>query len=315
MSHTDAFQENILELRYQARYLRAIETSGNHRQHMANSPIVVFLPAGLKYSVGPGRLFVSYARTLAKRGYCCYRFDPLGIGISDGELPSEPIHKHWNHIETGGFVEELAFFIRHIKGKNPGKKIVICGLCGGAITAILLADRYPQLVDGIVSINVEPFFSTEAPIPTSEETLTRINSVMKIYASKILSAAAWWRLLSLQSDIRGILRISTRFLLQGRQKGKKGLEDFSNLNQPLAESFKGIQKKGKTHLLLFSEHSKCWHNIQETFFAHLMDSRTSAPFQELKVIHQANHELQFKEWRDEALDYISEWLRENFGPS
>ncbi len=304
-------QEKIFEIQHGCLSLRAIETS-TPEPRGPDMPIVIFLPAGLKYSTGPGRLFVEYARRLARHGYTCYRFDPPGIGLSDGELDEGPIHKLWNHIEKGGFVDGLAWFAGHLKKTRPEKKLIVCGLCGGAITAILFADRHPRLVDGVISINVEPFFSVETKGPTENETPAHVNSVMKSYASKIFSAAAWWRLLSLQSDVRGIIRISKQFLFQGRKNKKERLEDFDNLNHELASSFSGIQKKSIPHLMLFSEHSRCWHNFQETFFTHLMGRRNRAPSQELKVIPHANHELQFREWRDEAMAQIEEWLKRSF---
>ncbi len=314
MSNTASVHEAVLSVRYRELYLRAIEVSGPKNKRVAVAPIVVFLPAGLKYSAGPGRLFVQYARKLAKDGCLCYRFDPVGIGISDGSLKSGSLWEVWNFIENGGFVEELAHFVQQIRNRHPERKIIVCGLCGGAITGILLADRYRQLVDGVISINIEPFFSATLSNPATDETVTRINSVMKSYVAKICSGAAWRRLLSLQSDIRGILRISTQFMLQNRRRNSKELQDFENLNRPLAAAFTGMQRNETAHLMLFAEHSKCWHNFQETFFSFLMGSKTTAPFQELRVIRQANHELQFKEWRDEAFGHIDEWLKRNFFP-
>ena len=312
MSHTVRIREKVLSVAYRAQYMRAIETTGPEPEKPGDAPIVIFLPAGLKYSVGPGRLFVHYARKLALNGFICYRFDPLGIGISDGSLEAGPVHKAWNFIEKGGFVEELTFFIHHVREKYPERKVVICGLCGGAITAILLAHRYPELVDGVISINIEPFFSTALSRTTGDKTITHINSVMKNYTAKIFSGTAWRRLFSLQSDVRGILRIGMLFLTQNRKRKKRGLQEFKNLNHPLATAFSGMQQDGTEHLMLFSEHSRCWHDFQETFFTYLMDSKTTAPFQEIRVIDQANHELQFEEWRMKAFDYIEKWLQRNF---
>jgi len=146
MSHTVQIREKVLSVAYRARCMRAIETTGPEPEK-------------------PG-----YARKLALNGSICYRFDPIGIGISDGSLEAGPVHRAWNFIEKGGFVEELTFFIHHVRGKHPKRKVVICGLCGGAITAILLAHRYPELVDGVISINIEPFFSTALSRATGDKT-------------------------------------------------------------------------------------------------------------------------------------------------
>ncbi|TAK87061.1 MAG: hypothetical protein EPO12_01625, partial [Aquabacterium sp.] len=49
---------------------------------------VILLPAGLKYHVGPHGLNVQLARSLAAAGHLALRFDPLGVGESDGALPA-----------------------------------------------------------------------------------------------------------------------------------------------------------------------------------------------------------------------------------
>ncbi|HHS83513.1 MAG TPA: alpha/beta fold hydrolase [Gammaproteobacteria bacterium] len=308
--------ERVVSVTYQGKCLRSIESYScldNYSESPdIKKPVVVFLPAGLKSSAGPGRIFVKYARELAKDGFLCYRFDPLGIGISDGELKSGSIKDVWNRIEQGHFTDDLAAFATHIRKQHPERKIIICGLCGGAVTAALFAGEYSHLVDGVISINIEPFLSTTAIIPSGDETSTRINSVMKSYATKMLSAEAWTRLFSLKSDIRGILRFVKLFLLQHIQRDDRDLSEFKNINLPLIQAFGKIRLERTKHLMLFAEHDSCWHRFHSTYFSRLMESQYSSPYGEIKIVHNANHELQFREWRSEAFDYIKGWLSSNF---
>ena len=45
------------------------------------------LDPGIKYRVAPNRLNIKLARRLCQNGYYVLRFDPAGIGDSEGELP------------------------------------------------------------------------------------------------------------------------------------------------------------------------------------------------------------------------------------
>ena len=47
---------------------------------------VLFQPSGLKYRAGSHRLNVRFARRLNDLGYATLRFDPAGLGESDGHL-------------------------------------------------------------------------------------------------------------------------------------------------------------------------------------------------------------------------------------
>ena len=51
--------------------------------HRDGIPTVILLNAGLLHRVGPNRLSVDIARSLADLGYPCLRFDTSGVGDSE----------------------------------------------------------------------------------------------------------------------------------------------------------------------------------------------------------------------------------------
>ena len=303
-------EERIVSIRKQGLNLRAIESC--LQGCPGAKPIILFLPSGLKYSVGPHRIFVEFSRRLAMEGFICYRFDPGGLGLSDGEFGCGPIYELWNRIEDGCLVDDSAFFIDNIRKKWPGRKIIACGLCGGAITAALLARTHGHLIDGLISINTEVFRSSADSLPPGSETSTHVDLVMKKYATKIVSRDAWSRLLRMESDIKGILRFTGRFILQCFRRNKKRLHEYRNINHHLVSAFRSIGHNETSHLMLFSEHSSSWHKFQGTFLPLLLDSRYDSPCGEIKVIQGASHEFHSQVHREEALQHIREWLNENF---
>src|SRR4030042_6277377 len=68
---------------------------------------VNLLNPGIKYRVAPNRLNVKLARRLCQNGYYVLRFDPCGVGDSEGELPNNiQVPDIWEKIQTGLFLEE-----------------------------------------------------------------------------------------------------------------------------------------------------------------------------------------------------------------
>src|SRR5512143_1047295 len=69
---------------------------------------VNLLNPGIKYRVAPHRLNVKLARELCRKGYYVLRFDPEGIGDSEGKLPDNtPVAEIWGKIQTGFFTQDV----------------------------------------------------------------------------------------------------------------------------------------------------------------------------------------------------------------
>ena len=85
------------------------------------------LNPGIKYRVAPNRLNVKLARKLCQNGYYVLRFDPSGIGDSEGELQANVLVPDiWEKIQTGLFVSDTidanSFFIKEF----DIDKLVLC---------------------------------------------------------------------------------------------------------------------------------------------------------------------------------------------
>lgn len=112
---------------------------------------VVFLNAGVIHRVGPGRLHVRLARTLAAHGVVCFRFDLPGIGDS-------------RTLGTGGMLlQENLTAVRAaldiLERRGIARQFVIFGLCSGADHAFVAACYDPRIV-GIVMVDPTRIFTT-----------------------------------------------------------------------------------------------------------------------------------------------------------
>lgn len=104
-------------------------------------PAVVFLNTGIVHRIGHNRMYVTFARMLAERGYVTSRFDASGIGDTpprtDGTQPVQ------------AFLEDIRTVLDWLQRTQGVQRVVLMGLCSGADHAVLYAHTDPR-VEGLV---------------------------------------------------------------------------------------------------------------------------------------------------------------------
>lgn len=102
---------------------------------------VNLLNPGLKGRVAPNRLNVKTARLLCACGYHVLRFDPAGIGDSEGEILSGNASTLdlWGMIQRGLFVPDTRAANEFFRRECRLDELLLMGQCGGAATALLAA--------------------------------------------------------------------------------------------------------------------------------------------------------------------------------
>lgn len=272
--------------------------------------VVVLLPAGLKYHVGPHRLNVKLARQLAAIGYTVLRVDPLGLGESDGVLGPAPTRALWRMVEVGGFVDDVLLVCRALRDQFDGVPLVVGGLCGGAITAQLAAAE-PCTIRGVISI-ATPVTQSRAdgePPSTVSEALARHH--MRSYLFKFGSKAAWLRVVRGESDFHAIRR-TVQASLRSWFGGRSNAIRYPSGNPKFLESFHALQKSGVEHLLLFGENDNRWIEFQAAVLQPYLQGARMGKHYAIETIPDANHELHFSEWQHRAAQIIVEWLERHF---
>src|SRR5262245_3370773 len=105
---------------------------------------VILLNAGVIHRVGPSRLYVALARSMAAQGWTAVRFDHSGIGDSPARRDGLPF-------EQSAIVEarEVMDSLQRERGID---RFVLVGLCSGAVTAFEVAETDDR-VTGAALIN------------------------------------------------------------------------------------------------------------------------------------------------------------------
>lgn len=109
-------------------------------------PGVVLLSPGLLHRVGPNRIYVKLARSLAEAGYNVLRFDFSGQGESPPRTDNLPLQVR-AIAETGAAIDHL---IERVGCRN----VVLIGHCSGAVFGLMSAFT-DERIAGVVSISPE----------------------------------------------------------------------------------------------------------------------------------------------------------------
>ncbi|MBN1348679.1 alpha/beta hydrolase [candidate division KSB1 bacterium] len=278
---------------------------------------VIFLPSGVKYRVGPHRLYVKLARQLQAQGYPCLRVDTHGIGDSEGELERGAITNVWSQIETGRFVDDtlaaIAFFCREYELDE----VVLSGLCGGANTSLLAATG-DRRVSHLILLGLSTLVSQ--PLETFSDQLNPgiATVIFSMYLKKIFNLKYWFRLLTFQSDYRLLFKSISMSLLKRKNtksEADKNLtrETDNRFNKALVDSIHQFMTSKKNILFIMSEHDPAlWnftHLIQKPYLE--SDSRVDRDY-EVAVISSANHMLFLPEWQAACSDKMTSWLNARY---
>jgi pimeloyl-ACP methyl ester carboxylesterase len=127
---------------------------------------VLLLNSGVERSIGPGRAWVQWSRTLGAAGSTVLRLDLSGVGNS-GTWPGKPAFHNYGP-ET---FDDVALGIASLRSMGH-QKIVIVGLCASAYSALGTAVQ-PGVV-GIVSLSPQ-FYRCGTPGSMAEVEDTNFN--------------------------------------------------------------------------------------------------------------------------------------------
>jgi len=167
------------------------------------------LNPGIKYRVAPNRLNVKLARKLCQMGYYVLRFDPTGIGDSEGELPNNVLLGEIAEIiQTGLFVQDTIaandFFIHNYQISE----LILAGNCGGAVTSLLTSEKDTHvdrliLIDLAIQLKKADYSFADKIVAGSELS----NSLFTEYLKKLMNPGAWYRLISFKTNYSAMWKI------------------------------------------------------------------------------------------------------------
>lgn len=97
--------------------------------------------------------YPALARRLARHGLPVLRFDPRGIGDSNGTRDYDRLYDFFYGVEAGVLVPDTIAALDFFERECGINQILLIGLCGGAVTAVL-ASKTDLRVVGIVTLEL-----------------------------------------------------------------------------------------------------------------------------------------------------------------
>lgn len=287
-----------------------------HRPGLARPelPAVVLLSPGVKMRVGPGRLYVPLTQMLTAHGYLVLRFDFFGLGDSEGELQEQLLPDVYNHIEVGRYVGDTLSALAWLRSHCGCRRFLLGGLCGGAITALLAAERDPS-IEGLLSLGMTITLASNAATPAKYLTRAQLDSRRRGYYRRLLQPKSWLRFLTFQSQYDVIWSSMKRLVVNDRPApapvaaDPEKVEQRGNANPLFPPAFFTFLQRGGRALMLFSEKDRLPSEYEEKF-ATPYAQRLLPYAQQLHyhVVPSANHVLSFHEWQREMVEASRQWL-------
>ncbi|MCX7927276.1 MAG: alpha/beta fold hydrolase [Candidatus Omnitrophica bacterium] len=276
---------------------------------------VVLLNTGLNYRVAWHRLNVKLARFLAAMGFTVLRFDTHGIGDSEGELKEGIITEHFNEIQKGYFAEDTVAAIEMIKQAKKINKIILVGLCGGALTAFFTALKV-KCVEGIISI--------AGPVTLSSAKLREENNhleeaaLLSSYIFKMGSVKAWYKFLTGRSEYKKIgisIRASLKYLwnnIVNIELGRKITEQEHKgflLNRDFIYAYQKYCVSQRKVLFIYADRDQATWEFNKIFRNRFIEkSNICKKFTEIHIIKNTNHIFSSEDSQKELFLLCSDWL-------
>lgn len=284
------------------------------------APAVVLMSPGVKMRVGPGRLYMPLTDLLTSRGHSVLRFDYSGLGDSEGELAESMLADVYNHIEAGRYLDDSLSALAWMRTERGHERLIVGGLCGGAITALYAAQADPS-VEALIAIGMTVTLSSDAVQPAAYLTAAGLEHRRRGYLRRLLSLRSWWRLLTLQSEfgviwrslLPGFGRRAASAIVDGPSAAPN--EFLANFNHRFPDAFFSFLGRGGRALMVFSGNDRVHSEYQEKFVAlHGGRLRDHADRITEHLIPGANHVLSLREWQQEMLDVTERWMATDATP-
>lgn len=253
------------------------------------------------------------ADALAANGVLTFRVDMPGIGDTEGPLPVY-LQQLWREIEDGAHTPYAIDVVRTLLARHELKGFVLCGLCGGAVTAVYAAGALRDETLGLVLI--EPDFAlhvkpnaegliTESHGDEDMDTRTYFDSIAAL-VKNLRSPESWMRLFSGQASYRKHVHLVQHGLNRVRDRvlGKQLPPDA---NLPLIDCLRKLAGRGMATLVLTAGDAHLDY-IQDDVLAGVSKKKIR-----FEAIEGTNHMFATQIGKDAAAGHINSWLRARFG--
>jgi pimeloyl-ACP methyl ester carboxylesterase len=293
-----------------------------HRPEQPRPTAILLLSPGVKMRVAPHRLYMRMAEEFAALGYLVLRFDFEGLGDSEGEVRESLLTDLYGTIQVGRYVSDTIAAMDWVEAEHGLRSFVVAGLCGGAITGLLAAERDPRIVS-LLGLAIPVIVEGSRQDRMQYMTTGELQGIRKGYFAKLnLSGSggwqALWRFVTFQSHYRLMWRSLTAplaRLLNGTADPSAGgaASSDDNTNPHFAPALFRMLATSRPVLLIFAGSDRLHWEFEEKFVSRHREELAAHRGCTIHVTPLANHIFSLPEWQDDMMGLCRRWLLEQAG--
>lgn len=279
---------------------------------------VILLSPGVKMRVAPHRMYLKQARRLTDQGYVVLRVDFWGLGDAEGTIPETHLLDLYGQVQIGRYVGDTRAAVDWLTRTHGFSKVVLAGLCGGALTGVLEAQDDARVV-GILGLGL-PVMLQGANLDYRQYLTAGQAEFMRTgYLKKLTSPQAWLRLLTFRSDFRLIARTFRRArkadpppAATATAGAPAAPADGGNANPLFPKAFDRLLARQCRVLLVFGGADRLFWEWEEKYAGSRKALLSNQPHLAIDVLADANHIISFDEWQQRFFDRSCQWMAEQF---
>ncbi|HYF17106.1 MAG TPA: alpha/beta fold hydrolase [Ramlibacter sp.] len=244
---TDGVRETVLRIGVTDSHLWGVlaePAAGATTPTQRRGTAVVLLNVGGNYRIGPHRLYVTAARSMAAAGYRVLRLDLPGIGDSPPSpgLPWCNLYDKVAADDVRAALDELA--------RRGCRDFVLMGVCSGSFVAFQSALVDPR-VDSVVLMNSRLLeWNHERDGDSWQNSMQQYAKSTNWYKRALLRPEVWGRLLRGQVDVR---LIATRFAALAAARLRRAIGLDREHEESVLRKMQRLCARGTQVLMLVSD--------------------------------------------------------------
>ncbi len=285
--------------------------------------LLILSHGGLVHKAGAYRAHHHLAGYFAARGYTVFRFDPIGIGDSDGAIPELANRDLFGEIERGRFIKSYQSAFAYLQNRFDDYGWVVSGVCGGAVSSLLAGVESPHRIAGYALISCPVVLDGSQFDYSRREPPAMAMKNMRPYFAKLLKPRAILRFLTFQTDYARLWHDGAPLLLRGKDKVVSKVRSLLprsvqtqsapapdaqppvGLNPDFVKAAKAAMAKSEVLFIYGNNDGFLWEFTDLYAVAHLSDTKRASV---LRIVDRANHMFIWPEWQEHAFQVIEEWL-------
>jgi pimeloyl-ACP methyl ester carboxylesterase len=261
-------------------------------------PGIVLLNAGLVHRVGPQRLYVKIARSLAAMGFVVLRFDFSGIGDSDVRTDTLPFDE--------SAISETREAMHYLHTASRCERFILMGICSGAKVSLQTACDDPRVV-GVVLINPRGHLhDVDDAVSVSIRNRTLARHYWRIMASSSFRAKNWLKFITGKFEARDLVKVARGFqlgrLLLPQRRALPGVEKAT-------ADMRALAARGVYLLQVHSEGDKGLDYLHVVLSEEEIDELHACDKIRIETIDEADHTFNMLWSQQRLLQIIQRWLQ------